>query len=183
MKLCGIDEAGRGCIAGPLVIAGVVLRNSVEGLNDSKKLSAKKREELFEEIVKNSSYEIVVFSNTEVDELGISKCLSRGIAKITGSIDAEKYLMDGNSTFGNDGVETEVKADAKYKEVSAASILAKVTKDKILIKEGEKFPEFSFSSHQGYGTKKHIEEIEKYGLSPLHRKTFKIKSLTQPTLF
>lgn len=180
--LCGMDEAGRGCIAGPLVIAGVVLKNSVEGLNDSKKLTGKKREELFEKIIENSSYEIVLFSNEEVDEIGISGCLKNGIKKIKEGIEAETYLMDGNCTFGNDGVETEVKADAKYQEVSAASILAKVTKDRDLVKNGGAYPMFSFASHQGYGTKKHIEEIKAHGLTPLHRKSFKIKSIEQPTL-
>ena len=183
MILCGIDEAGRGCVAGDLVIAGAVLHKEIEELNDSKKLTKKKREELFEIIIKNADYKIVSFSALEVDELGISQCLHLGIKTIKKSVKADEYLMDGNSTFKNEGVKTEVKADAKYPEVSAASILAKVTKDRNLIKLGAEFPNFSFSSHQGYGTKKHIEEIQKYGLTPLHRKSFKIKSIEQPTLF
>jgi len=180
---CGIDEAGRGCIAGPLVVAGVVLKSSILGLNDSKKLSKKKREELFAEIIKHSDYHIVSFSAKKVDELGISKCLHLAIKEIISVIKADKYLMDGNSNFHNPGVKTEVKADAKYMEVSAASILAKVTKDRSLIQEGEKYPDFSFSSHQGYGTKKHIQEIKEFGYTPLHRQTFRIKTLETPSLF
>lgn len=180
---CGIDEAGRGCIAGPMVIAGAVLTTEIKDLNDSKKLSKKKREELFEKIINNSHYHIVVFSANDVDEFGISKCLENGIREIRENIQADEFLMDGNSNFRNEGVKTEVKADAKYPEVSAASILAKVTKDRSLVKDGANYPNFSFSSHQGYGTKKHIAEIKKFGLTPLHRKSFKIKSLEQPTLF
>ncbi|MCV6607840.1 MAG: ribonuclease HII [Campylobacterales bacterium] len=183
MSLCGMDEAGRGCIAGPLVIAGVILEKEIEGLNDSKKLTPKKREELYQKILEGSKYLIVVFSSGEVDEYGLSKCLGKGIKEIRETLQADRYLMDGNTNFGNDGVDTEVKADSKYQEVSAASILAKVTKDKTLVKDGEKYPEFTFASHQGYGTKNHIEEISKHGLTPLHRKSFKIKSIDNPSLF
>jgi len=183
MTLCGIDEAGRGPCAGDLVMAGCILHSDIKGLNDSKKLSEKKREELFELIISNSTYHIVKFSAQNIDEYGISKCLSSGLKEILKSLDANKYLFDGNSTFGVDGLETMIKADGKIPEVSAASIIAKVTHDRDILKEAEKYPQWQFESHKGYGTKKHIELIKKYGYSPIHRRSYKIKELREPSLF
>ena len=128
--LCGIDEAGRGPLAGSLVMAGVVLTGKVEGLMDSKKLTEKKREALYPLIIENSAYHIVSFSAQEVDELGISKCLHNGLQSIQKHLTEVEYLFDGNSTFGVDNITTMVKADDKIPEVSAASILAKVTRDR-----------------------------------------------------
>jgi len=181
--LCGIDEAGRGCLAGPLVIAGVVLTAPVLGLADSKKLTATKREALFEPIRLHSRHHIALFPAEEIDARGLSACLKRGIEAIVEAVEAQRYLMDGNSSFGVAGVETMIKADASVLEVSAASILAKVTKDRVLAEAGAAFPQFDFAGHQGYGTKKHIGEIRAYGYTPLHRKSFRVKTLEQPTLF
>ncbi|MCW8838358.1 MAG: ribonuclease HII [Thiovulaceae bacterium] len=181
--LCGIDEAGRGPCAGDLVMAGCILTSDVNGLNDSKKLSEKKREALFEEIVKNSVYHIVKFSPKEIDHIGISKCLASGLKEILNTLDADEYLFDGNSTFGVDGLSTMIKADGKIAEVSAASILAKVTHDRDILELAKKYPEWEFESHKGYGTKKHIELIKKYGYSPIHRMSYKIKELREPSLF
>jgi len=181
--LCGIDEAGRGPCAGDLVMAGCILTSDVNGLNDSKKLSEKKREALFEEIVKNSVYHIVKFSPKEIDDIGISKCLESGLKEILNTLDADEYLFDGNSTFGVDGLSTMIKADGKIAEVSAASILAKVTHDRDILELAKKYPEWEFESHKGYGTKKHIELIKKYGYSPIHRMSYKIKELREPSLF
>lgn len=183
--ICGIDEAGRGCIAGSLCIAGCVLKSDIEGLDDSKKLSQKRREELFEEIRVNSIYKIVEFSSVDVDEMGLSKCLKRGLEAIVEffkDYDCE-IIYDGNSTFGASGFKTLVKADAKIKEVSAASILAKVTRDRKMSEVDREFPQYGFKSHKGYGSKSHIEAIRKYGLTPYHRRSFKIKSLEQKSLF
>ena len=182
MILCGIDEAGRGPIAGDLVMAGCVLHSDIEGLNDSKKLSQKRREFLYEKIIKNSTFHIVKFSPKEIDEDGISKCLANGLKEIMTEIKADEYLFDGNTTFGVLGIKSMIKADATISEVSAASILAKVTHDRDIIKEAKKYPQYQFEKHKGYGTKLHIEMIKKYGYSNIHRKSYKIKAL-QATLF
>ena len=180
--LCGIDEAGRGPIAGDLVMAGCILTGEVPGLNDSKKLSEKKRELLFEKIILNSSYHVVKFSALEIDENGISKCLAMGLREIMKNLDAKEYLFDGNTTFGVDGLTTMVQADGKIAEVSAASILAKVTHDRDILIEAKKYPEYQFQKHKGYGTKLHVEMIKKYGYCAIHRRSYKLKAL-EPTLF
>ncbi len=180
--LCGIDEAGRGPIAGDLVIAGCILNEHVQGLNDSKKLTAKKRELLYEEIVKNAEYHIVKFSPQKIDSEGISKCLKEGLMEIMQKLHATVYLFDGNTTFGVQNLETMVQADGKVAEVSAASILAKVTHDRDILKEALKYPEYCFEKHKGYGTKLHVELIKKHGYCEIHRRSYKLKAL-EPTLF
>jgi len=181
--LCGIDEAGRGPLAGSLVMAGVILKNPVEGLMDSKKLTEKKRETLYPLVIENSEYHIVSFSAREVDELGISKCLQKGLQSIQENLPEAEYLFDGNSTFGVDNITTMVKADDKIPEVSAASILAKVTRDREIMKQAKLYPEYGFEKHKGYGTKAHIEALVKYDRCEIHRKTFRVKGLDEPVLF
>ena len=188
MTLCGIDEAGRGPLAGDLVMAGCIFKQerslhvSLEGLNDSKKLTPKKRETLFEQIVQTSTYHIAKFSASQIDELGISTCLKMGLEEIMQNLQADEYLFDGNSTFGVKNLKTLIKADATIPEVSAASIIAKVTHDKDILELDKLYPEYGFAKHKGYGTALHVEMIKKYGYCNAHRKTYKIKSL-QPTLF
>ncbi len=181
--LCGIDEAGRGPIAGDLVIAGCILNTCIDGLNDSKKLSEKRREFLYEIIIQNSKYHIVQFSPSEIDTLGISTCLKRGLIEIMESLTCESYLFDGNSSFGVQGLETMIKADGKVPEVSAASILAKVTHDRNIIESAKKYPEYGFHKHKGYGTALHVEMIKRHGYCEIHRRSYKIKELREPTLF
>jgi ribonuclease HII len=181
--LCGIDEAGRGPLAGSLVMAGVVLTGVVEGLMDSKKLTEKKREALYPLIIANSDYHIVSFSAQQVDELGISQCLQQGLLSIQKYLPDVDYLFDGNSTFGVSNITTMVKADAKIQEVSAASILAKVTRDREIVAQAKEYPEYGFEKHKGYGTKAHIEALVKYDRCPIHRKTFRVKGLDESTLF
>ena len=180
--LCGIDEAGRGPIAGPLVVAGVILHQKIEGLNDSKKLSEKKREELFEKIKNASEYEIVFVDNKTIDEKGLSWSINFALNKIVNSLKAKKYIFDGNSKFGVERLETMIKADQKVPEVSAASILAKVSRDRLMKEIDNKYPH-NFAKHKGYITKAHIEEIKKYGMSDFHRKSYKVKALMQESLF
>jgi len=181
--LCGIDEAGRGPIAGDLVMAGCILCEDIEGLNDSKKLTEKKRELLYEKIVTSSaSYHIVKFSSQDIDNNGISYCLREGLLEILHNLQADEYLFDGNTNFGVKNLQTMIKADGKIAEVSAASILAKVTHDRDILKLAKKYPEYQLEKHKGYGTKLHIEMIKKYGYSPIHRRSYKIKAL-QATLF
>ena len=174
-SLCGIDEAGRGPLAGELVMAGVIIINPIEGLMDSKQISEKKRELLYPQIIKNSKYHIISFSPQEIDEFGLSSCLGRGLESIQQHLEADIYLFDGNQTFGVLGINTMVKADTKVAEVSAASILAKVTHDRAIVEASKRYPNYEFEKHKGYGTKAHIEAIKKFGYCDIHRKSFKIK--------
>ncbi len=181
--LCGIDEAGRGCLAGPLVVAGVILNRPIKGLNDSKILSEKKRELLYAQIIEHSKYKIIFTDNKTIDKIGLSLAIKNSILEILETLNPSKTIMDGNTTFGIKNIEALIKADALIAEVSAASILAKVSRDRYMIEQDKIYPEYNFKKHKGYGTSLHIDKIEKYGLSLLHRKSFKIKSLREPTLF
>ena len=181
--LCGIDEAGRGPLAGSLVIAGVILKNPVEGLMDSKKLTEKRREALYPIVIENAEYHIVSFSAHEIDEMGISQCIQQGLRSIQEHLSEAEYLFDGNSTFGVENLTTMIKADNKVAEVSAASILAKVTHDREMNELAKKYPEYGFEKHKGYGTKAHIEALVKYDRCEAHRKTFRVKELDIPSLF
>ncbi len=176
-SLCGIDEAGRGCIAGDLVMVGVIMNQPIEGLMDSKQISEKKREALYPIIIANTQYHIISFSSQEIDQLGLSRCLSRGLESIQAHLNAEIYLYDGNQTFGVLGISTMVKADTKVAEVSAASILAKVTHDRAIIEASKKHPNYGFEKHKGYGTKAHIQAIKEHGYTEVHRRSFKVKGL------
>jgi ribonuclease HII len=182
MRLCGIDEAGRGPLAGGLTIAGVILTRPIEGLGDSKKLTEKKREALFDTICEHSAYHIARFSPQEIDELGLSACLAAGLREIMATLGEADYLYDGNTAFGVDGIRTMVKADATVAEVSAASILAKVSRDREMVTLADRYPQYGFEGHKGYGSAAHIEAIRRYGYCEIHRKSFKLKAL-QPTLF
>lgn len=176
-RFCGIDEAGRGPLAGDLVMAGCVLHKHVEGLNDSKKLTPKKRELLYELIIENSAYHVVKFSAKEIDGDGISLCLKKGLKEIMKNLPSVEYLFDGNTSFGVRGLTTMVQADGKVPEVSAASILAKVTHDRDIMELAKKYPEYGFEKHKGYGTALHVEMIKKHGYSEVHRKSYKVKAL------
>lgn len=169
-------------MAGSLVIAGVVLKNPIEGLMDSKKLTEKKREALYPLVIENSEYHIVSFSAKEVDDMGISKCIQSGLQSIQKHLSEVEYLFDGNSTFGVENITTMIKADTKVAEVSAASILAKVTHDREMIQMAKKYPEYGFEKHKGYGTKAHMEALLKYDRCEVHRKTFRVKGLDDPGL-
>ncbi|MDH4944727.1 ribonuclease HII [Sulfurimonas sp. C5] len=183
--LCGIDEAGRGCIAGDLVVAGCIfLENTpnISGLNDSKKITEKKRYQLYDSVTASTQYHIVTKSPQEIDEKGISVCMREALEEIKSQLNAKEYLFDGNTTFGVKDLKTMVKADGKVPEVSAASILAKVTHDRNIVAEAQNYPEYGFEKHKGYGTAPHIASIQKHGYSPIHRQSYKIKAL-QPSLF
>src|SRR5574344_293160 len=178
-KLCGIDEAGRGPLAGPLIVAGVILIEKIIGLNDSKVKKKKKREELFDKIIEKSKYHIVFKSAKEIDEFGISSCLKNSILEIIDNLKefSDSFFMDGNTNFGIQILQKEIKADAKYPQVSAASILAKVSRDRFMVEISKEFEEFDFKKHKGYGTKAHIEAIKKFGRSSIHRTSYKIKGI------
>lgn len=182
--LCGIDEAGRGPIAGPLVVAGVVLKENIEGLNDSKVLSEKKREKLFDEIKEKSKYHIVFTSAKTIDEKGLSSCLKDSIIEIMENLkdSCDNFLMDGNTTFKIADLSCKIKADATIPQVSAASILAKVSRDRYMCKISEKYSNYNFDKHKGYGTKAHVDAIKKFGRSNEHRVTFKLKALGEENI-
>lgn len=181
--LCGIDEAGRGCLAGPLVVAGVVLIKPIEGLNDSKVLREKERERLFDIILEHSKHHIVFCDNAMVDAKGLSACLKHALLCIQSHFSTYELLMDGNCSFGVQGIQTLIKADALIAEVSAASILAKVSRDRHMKEMASRFPQYGFEKHKGYGSALHVKMIQEHGYCSLHRQSFTIKALHQPTLF
>ncbi len=181
--LCGIDEAGRGCLAGPLVVAGAILKEPLAGLNDSKLLKPHQREKLFDALQTKAEFKIVFCDNEMVDTKGLSLCLKYAIESIKAHFVGHDILMDGNCTFGVQGISTMVKADAKVPEVSAASILAKVSRDRYMDEMAKLYPQYGFEAHKGYGSVLHVNAIKEYGYCSLHRKSFKIKSLSQPSLF
>ncbi|MBC8484604.1 MAG: ribonuclease HII [Ignavibacteria bacterium] len=183
MLICGIDEAGRGPLAGPVVVAAVVFEegNSIELVRDSKKLKAFLREELYDKIIEEcEDYKIEIVGNDVIDEMNILKATMLGMERCLTSFknrDA-KIFIDGNYFKLNDSrqkdydYETVVKGDDKIFEISCASILAKVTRDKLMREHDKKYPLYNFKQHKGYATKEHISNIKKYGLCNLHRKTF-----------
>ncbi|EAJ4604220.1 ribonuclease HII [Campylobacter jejuni] len=175
INLIGIDEAGRGALAGPMMMAACKLNKKLDGLCDSKKLREKKREELYEIIIKNSNYLILAFSSEQIDALGLSTCLKTGLKLIKKHFKAENnFLYDGNTNLGINGIKTQIKADTSILQVSAASILAKVSKDRVMNFLAKDFPCYEFEKNKAYGTKAHKEVIAKFGICKLHRKSFKL---------
>jgi len=176
--ICGVDEAGRGPLAGPVCAAAVILpRNlEIEGLNDSKKLSEKKREALFDLICEKAlAYGIAFADVEEIEELNIlgasMLAMNRAIAKL--SIKPELALIDGNRTKGIEmPARAVVKGDSKCADIAAASILAKVTRDRYMLEMAEKYTQYHFDKHKGYGTKLHYEALREHGPSPIHRPSF-----------
>ena len=176
--LCGVDEAGRGPLAGPVCAAAVILPRGIEitGLNDSKKLSEKHREELYDVICKEAiSYGIAFADVAEIETLNILEAtfvaMNRAIAKL--SPVPELALIDGNRAKRISlPARAVVKGDGRCADIAAASILAKVTRDRYMLKMAEKYPEYHFEKHKGYGTKAHYEALREYGPSPIHRMSF-----------
>lgn len=181
--VCGVDEAGRGPLAGPVCAAAVILPKGciIEGLNDSKKLSEKRREQLFDVITKKAvAYSIAMASEKEIDEINILQATFLAMRRAVESLEIKPdfVIVDGNrDPLLGIKTMTLVKGDALCESVAAASVLAKVTRDRYMLDMCEKYPEYQFQKHKGYGTKLHYEMIEKYGISDIHRKTF-LKKLT-----
>ena len=177
MKLvAGVDEVGRGCLAGPVIAAAVILRKNIPGLKDSKKLSKKKREELSLIIMQNSYFSFGSSSPKEIDKINIlqASLLAMKRAILNLSIEPGKILIDGiHKPDLNTDTQTIISGDSYIDEISAASIIAKVYRDNLMMQFDKKYPNFYFSSHMGYGTKMHKAAIKKYGIIPIHRKTFK----------
>lgn len=177
--VCGVDEAGRGPLAGPVCAAAVILPldAEIEGLNDSKKLSEKKREALFDIIKEKAiSYSVAFASVEEIEEFNILEAtylaMNRAIDGL--EIKPDFALIDGNRMPKGISVPafTVIKGDALSCSIAAASILAKVTRDRLLLEYDKEYPEYNFKKHKGYGTKEHTEAIIKYGPSPIHRLSF-----------
>ncbi len=164
-------------------MAGVILQKRIYKLNDSKLLSEAQRERLYARIVAASAYHVVTFDAETIDSDGISICLRNGLKAIKEALAPARFLFDGNSSFGVSGIETMVGADGKVKEVSAASIVAKVTRDRIMCELSTRYPKYGFERHKGYGTKAHIEAIKRYGRCEIHRRSFRIKEIDEPALF
>lgn len=176
--ICGVDEAGRGPLAGPVCAAAVILPEHLQipGLNDSKKLTDKKRRELFPIIQQQAiAYGIGLASEAEIDEINILQAtflaMRRALEQLT--VLPEIALIDGNreTDFGLP-VKTVVKGDSLSANIAAASILAKVTRDNIMVELAQQYPEYGFEIHKGYGTKAHYEALRTYGPSPIHRRSF-----------
>ena len=176
--ICGVDEAGRGPLAGPVCAAAVILPEHLQipGLNDSKKLTDKKRRELFPVIQQQAiAYGIGLASEAEIDEINILQAtflaMRRALEQLT--VRPEIALIDGNreTDFGLP-VKTVVKGDSLSANIAAASVLAKVTRDNIMVELAQQYPEYGFEIHKGYGTKAHYEALRTYGPSPIHRRSF-----------
>lgn len=176
--ICGVDEAGRGPLAGPVCAAAVILPRDLEllGLNDSKKLTAKKRDELFDVIKEKAvAYAIALVDEKTIDEINILQAtlsaMGQAIANLP--VKPDLALIDGNreKDFGLP-VKTVVKGDSLSANIAAASILAKVTRDRLMEELDETYPQYGFAVHKGYGTKRHYEALREYGPCPIHRMTF-----------
>lgn len=176
--VCGVDEAGRGPLAGPVFAGAVILPENYthEILNDSKKLSEKKRDLVYDDIIKDAvSWSVGIATEKEIDEINILNAtflaMKRAVEGL--SIKPDLAFIDGNR-YPNTGVKevTIVKGDSKCMSVAAASIIAKVSRDRFMLQMAEKYPQYQFEKHKGYGTKLHYEMIEQFGVSEIHRRTF-----------
>lgn len=177
--ICGIDEAGRGPLAGPVVVAAVIMpqESMIEGVNDSKKISEKKREALYDQIIKEAiSYGVAIIGQDEIDNINILNATKKGLTMSLENLTEKPdlILVDALEHINTLGIpyESIIKGDAKAYSISAASIIAKVTRDRIMREWAEIYPEYGFEIHKGYGTAKHISAIKEYGLCPIHRKSF-----------
>lgn len=184
-NICGIDEAGRGPLAGPVVVASVIMPKDsmIEGVNDSKKVSEKKREIIYEQIIEEAiSYGVGIIGQEEIDELNIlnatKKALTMSLQELT--VKPDLILVDALEKIDTLQIpyQSIIKGDAKAYSIAAASIVAKVTRDRIMRQWDEVYPQYGFIGHKGYGTKAHIEAIKEYGICPIHRRSF-VKNFIQ----
>lgn len=186
-QIAGVDEAGRGPIAGPVVVAAVILSPEVpiDGINDSKQLSAKKRELLFDIITSQAlAYSIIEVSHRKIDEINILQAVLEGMRQAVESLQIKPglCLVDGNKL--PPGLKTKaracVKGDATYASISAASILAKVYRDRIMTEHDVTYPAYGFARHKGYPTSQHLQAVQEHGPCPIHRMSY--APLKQPVL-
>lgn len=178
-KICGIDEAGRGPLAGPVVVAGVIMPQDsmIEGVNDSKKVSEKKREKLYDLILEEAiSYSIAIIGQDIIDEINILNATKQGVKNVVEELEVKPdlILVDALTHIDTNQIpyDSIIKGDAKCYNIAAASIIAKVTRDRLMRQWDEIYPQYGFAQHKGYGTAKHIANIKEYGLCPIHRRSF-----------
>ena len=177
--ICGIDEAGRGPLAGPVVVAAVIMPrySMIEGVNDSKKVSEKKRETLYEQIINEAiTYGVGIIDQKEIDQINILNATKKGLTTAIKElkIRPDRIIVDALEHIDTCNIPytSIIKGDAKCYSIAAASIIAKVTRDRIMRQWDEIYPQYGFQKHKGYGTAAHIAAIKEYGICPLHRKTF-----------
>ncbi|MCK5808802.1 ribonuclease HII [bacterium] len=176
----GVDEAGRGALCGPVVVAAVRLFRSIPGLNDSKKLSPKKRQELLPLILANSCWAVISIPPSIIDQINILGATKLGMRRVAARVLRHStgrcmVLIDGNQPLNTFEYEqTVVKGDSKSEAIAAASIIAKEHRDKIVTRLAIRYPEYRFADHKGYGTVAHYDALEKFGPSPVHRTSFRL---------
>ena len=174
--IAGIDEAGRGPLAGPVIAAIYITKNYIEGVKDSKKLSKKKRESLFDDLVSNGEYGVGIVDNNEIDKINILNATKLACVNAYKSLRSkvDLVLVDGNMKFDlqSHNFLSIIKGDDLYYSIAASSIIAKVTRSKIMSDLSAEYPQYLWDQNDGYGTKQHIEAIKKYGLTRFHRKSF-----------
>lgn len=177
--ICGIDEAGRGPLAGPVVVAAVIMPkdSTIEGINDSKKVSEKKREVLYEQIINEAiAYSVGIIDQKEIDEINILNATKKGLTTAIKGLQVKPQRILVDALTGIDTCQIPytsiIKGDAKSYSIASASIIAKVTRDRIMREWAQVYPQYGFEKHKGYGTKMHIDAIKEYGLCPLHRLSF-----------
>ena len=179
--VAGIDEAGRGPLVGPVFAAAVIIdpNHIITGINDSKKLSERKREALFEEIIKYYQYGIGSASTSEIDEINILEATKLACMRAASNLPTRPdiILVDGNMKFNDPSYISIIKGDTLSLSIAAASIIAKVTRDRLMQDLSEQFPGYNWQQNKGYGTQAHIEAIAKLGLTEHHRRSFKVASL------
>lgn len=177
--VCGIDEAGRGPLAGPVVVACVIMPEDsmIEGVNDSKKITEKRREKIYEEIIDQAiCYGIGISDQEEIDDINILQATKKALKQALASMDIKPNVILVDALKGIDTLgipyRSIIKGDANSYSIAAASIIAKVTRDRIMREWDKIYPEYGFLGHKGYGTAKHIQAIKEYGLCPIHRRSF-----------
>jgi ribonuclease HII len=177
--ICGIDEAGRGPLAGPVVVGAVILpRDSmIEGVNDSKKVSEKKREKVYEEIIQNAiSYSVGIVDQKTIDEINILNATKLALKRAIEGLEVKPniILVDALTNIDTCGIpyKSIIKGDAKEYSIAAASIIAKVTRDRMMLEWDKVYPEYGFAKHKGYGTAAHIKALKENGPCMLHRRSF-----------
>ncbi len=177
--IAGIDEAGRGPLAGPVVVSSVILKpdSMIEGVNDSKKISENKRERLYETIINEAiSYGVGIIYPEEIDEINILQATKKGLTMAIKQMKQKPNIIMVDALTGIDTLgipyKSIIKGDAKCYSISAASIIAKVTRDRIMREWDKVYPEYGFAAHKGYGTAKHIAVLKEYGPCPIHRRSF-----------
>lgn len=177
--VCGIDEAGRGPLAGPVVVASVIMpkESMIEGVNDSKKVSEKKREELYEKIIEEAiTYGVGIIDEKVIDEINILEATKKGLTTSLQELKVKPnlILVDALNKIDTLGIpyKSIIKGDALCYSISCASIIAKVTRDRIMRQWDEIYPMYGFEKHKGYGTSAHIQAIKEHGICQIHRRSF-----------